>query len=133
MSEFFYSCKVWEEYHTLQHEFGNNSDLFFRYGEEQPSGMEGEFGESLIPNYPKKEFGESSPNYAANAEAEASSLGSRKQVGAPLVEDTNQQMHDELADDLSDFGDDATTPVASPKDAVLRRKMRMVLDLEDDD
>lgn len=83
------------------------------------------------------EFDESSLDYAANAEAEASILGSEKQVGAPLIDDANhlqhQQMHDELADELSDFGDDATTPVASPKDAVLRRKMRMVLDLEDDD
>ncbi|KAG5558725.1 hypothetical protein RHGRI_008623 [Rhododendron griersonianum] len=95
-----------------------------RDGEEQPSGMEGEFDENSL-------------DYAANAEAEASILGSEKQVGAPLIDDANhlqhQQMHDELADELSDFGEDATTPVASPKDAVLRRKMRMVLDLEDDD
>ncbi|KAI8564941.1 hypothetical protein RHMOL_Rhmol03G0222300 [Rhododendron molle] len=93
-------------------------------GEEQPNGMEGEFDDSSL-------------DYAANAEAKASSLGSEKLVGAPLVDDAShlqhQQMHDELADELSDFGDDATTHVASPKDAVLRRKIRMVLDLEDDD
>lgn len=107
---------------------GNSDDELpgaaLRDGEEQPGGMEGEFDESSL-------------DYAANAEAEASILGSKKQVGAPLIDDANhlqhQQMHDELADELSDFGDDATTPVASPKDAVLRRKMRMVLDLEDDD
>lgn len=107
---------------------GNSDDELpgaaLRDGEEQPSGMEGEFDESSL-------------DYAANAEAEASILSSEKQEGAPLVDNANhlqhQQMHEELADELSDFGDDATTPVASPKDAVLRRKMRMVLDLEDDD
>ncbi|KAH7853622.1 hypothetical protein Vadar_004796 [Vaccinium darrowii] len=97
-------------------------------GEEQSSGMEiGEFDKSSV-------------NYTANAEAEASIVGSKKQVGAPLDGDANrlqhQQMPDDLADELSDFGDDdddATTPVASANDAVLRRKMRVVLDLEDDD
>ncbi|XP_058206068.1 uncharacterized protein LOC131319704 [Rhododendron vialii] len=107
---------------------GNSDDELpgaaLRDGEEPPCGTEGEFDESSL-------------DYAANAEAEASSLGSKKLVGAPLVDDAShlqhQQMHDELADELSDFGDDATTHVASPKDAVWRRKMRMVLDLEDDD
>ncbi|XP_057950492.1 uncharacterized protein LOC131145435 isoform X2 [Malania oleifera] len=42
-----------------------------------------------------------------------------------------QQPYDELADELEDLGDDVA-PVTSPKSSV-RRKLRMVIDMEDDE
>ncbi|KAL7003535.1 hypothetical protein U1Q18_004688 [Sarracenia purpurea var. burkii] len=92
---------------------------------EQPTGME------------MTEFDDCSLNHVANTDAEAHNFSSEKQVAAPLVNDINylqqqQQLHDELADQLSDFGTDVT-PVASQKGAIVRRKLRMVLDLEDDE
>lgn len=78
---------------------------------------------------------DSSPDHAADPEAEASSIGREKQVGAIFGDDANhlqyQQLHDELSDQLSDFGDDRA-PVASPKGVVSRRKLR-VIDFEDDE
>ncbi|XP_057480402.1 uncharacterized protein LOC130767528 [Actinidia eriantha] len=87
---------------------------------EQPSGMK---------------IDDSSPDHAADPEAEASSIGREKQVGAIFGDDANhlqyQQLHDELSDQISDFGDDRA-PVASHKGIVSRRKLR-VIDFEDDE
>ncbi|CAL5427914.1 unnamed protein product [Camellia sinensis] len=88
-------------------------------GHEQPSGMEVDDDGTL--------------NHAANAEAQATSISSEKQVGTIDANNLqHQQLHDELEDQLSDFREDAT-PVTSQNGAILRRKLRMVIDPEDDE
>ncbi|CAL5367424.1 unnamed protein product [Camellia sinensis] len=88
-------------------------------GHERPSGMEVDDDGTL--------------NRAVNAEAQATSISSEKQVGTIDANNLqHQQLHDELEDQLSDLGDDAT-PVTSQNGAVLRRKLRMVIDPEDDE
>ncbi|XP_028088509.1 protein timeless homolog [Camellia sinensis] len=88
-------------------------------GHERPSGMEVDDDGTL--------------NRAVNAEAQATSISSEKQVGTIDANNLqHQQLHDELEDQLSDLGDDAT-PVTSQHGAVLRRKLRMVIDPEDDE
>ncbi|KAL7254194.1 hypothetical protein ACSBR1_008571 [Camellia fascicularis] len=88
-------------------------------GHEQPSRMEVDDDGTL--------------NCAANAEAQATSISSEKQVGTIDANNfQHQQLHDELEDQLSDLGDDAT-PVTSQNGAILRRKLRMVIDPEDDE
>ncbi|KAF5934880.1 hypothetical protein HYC85_026009 [Camellia sinensis] len=68
-------------------------------GHEQPSGMEVDDDGTL--------------NRAVNAEAQAASISSEKQVGTIDANNLqHQQLHDELEDQLSDLGDDAT-PVTS--------------------
>ncbi|CAL5430449.1 unnamed protein product [Camellia sinensis] len=88
-------------------------------GHEQPSGMEVDDDGTL--------------NHAANAEAQATTISSEKQVGTIDANNLqHQQLHDELEDQLSDFREDAT-PVTSQNGAILRRKQRMVIDPEDDE
>ncbi|CAL5364455.1 unnamed protein product [Camellia sinensis] len=88
-------------------------------GHEQPSGMEVDDDGTL--------------NRAANTEAQATSISSEKQVGTIDANNLqHQQLHDELEDQLSDLGDDVT-PVTSQNGALLRRKLRMVIDPEDDE
>ncbi|CAL5332941.1 unnamed protein product [Camellia sinensis] len=79
-------------------------------GHEQPSGMEADDDGTL--------------NRVANAETQATSISSEKQVGTIVANNLqHQQLHDELEDQLSDFGDDVT-PVTSQNGAILRRKLR---------
>ncbi|CAL5386332.1 unnamed protein product [Camellia sinensis] len=88
-------------------------------GHEQPSGMEADDDGTL--------------NRVANAETQATSISSEKQVGTIVANNLqHQQLHDELEDQLSDFGDDVT-PVTSQNGAILRRKLRMVIDPKDDE
>ena len=70
--------------------------VFFRDEHKKPTVMEID------------EFDDSSPNHAANPEAEASNISRERQVGVTFGDDAkhlqHQQLHDELFDHLSDFG-----------------------------
>ncbi|KAA8539990.1 hypothetical protein F0562_026682 [Nyssa sinensis] len=104
--------------------YGDAQDLTERNGFEQPTEMEA------------AEINDVTFDHAGNAEAEASGISSRKPLGVAFVDNADnlqhQKLHNKLADELADFEDDAT-PVVSQTSAVLRRKLRMVIDFEDDE
>ncbi|KAK2983623.1 hypothetical protein RJ640_023157 [Escallonia rubra] len=91
-----------------------------------------------IRNEQSTEMGvaESEDAAANHDEAEATGGSSGQNIGLAFVDKAGhlqcQQLEDELADDFPDFGDDET-PVSSEKAVVIRRKLRMVVDLEDDE
>ncbi|CAK9176950.1 unnamed protein product [Ilex paraguariensis] len=72
---------------------------------------------------------------AGDAETEVTGISSEKRFGSTFVDDADdlqlQQLQDELSDDLVDSGDDAT-PFPS-QNVVLRRKLRMVIEAEDEE
>ncbi|XAR52266.1 hypothetical protein NMG60_11020233 [Bertholletia excelsa] len=101
------------------------------------------FGQHIQRDEPEEPTGnrvfdhdDGSVNHNANSEAEARSIGTGKQVADMFIYDANilehQQLHDELVDQLSDFEDEPSA-LATQTDAASRRKLRMVIDFEDDE
>lgn len=94
---------------------------------EQDSDMEIAVGNDGTPNHTSLE---------GNLEVEETGISGKKQLGIASVNILDhlphQQSYDDLAAELEDSGDEVALE-ASPKNAVIRRKSRMVIDLEDED
>ena len=67
-----------------------------------------------------------------NSEDEIMAFSSEKQLGAASVNNRDISPHQQVADELADSGDDIASS-ALPINSTSRRKLRMVIDFEDDE
>ena len=67
-----------------------------------------------------------------NSEDEIMAFSSEKQLGAASANNRDISPHQQVADELADSGDDIASS-ALPINSTSRRKLRMVIDFEDDE